>query len=116
MPKFQIGNGSGVEHKTYPPIIDHYGIGVQGSDQDSTTGPGSAYQGAINNMIVVARNKVHGGGILVSGHTHNVLADSNVVIDSAVGVDLWPADVARGHTKHALVVNATTKGHTRGVQ
>ena len=65
---------------------DHYGINVQGSDQDS--GAGSPYQGPINNMIVVSRNKLHGGGVLVSGHSHNVLVDGNTITDSPVGADV----------------------------
>ena len=65
---------------------DHYGINVQGSDQDS--GAGSPYQGPINNMIVVSRNKLHGGGVLVSGHSHNVLVDGNAITDSPVGADV----------------------------
>ena len=107
MPKMQFGNGSSVEHRTYPIITDHYGINVQGSDQDSMSGPGAAYQGPINNMIVVARNQVHGGGILVSGHTHNTLVDANTVTNSPVGVDVWQEDVDHGHLKNVLVLNAT---------
>ena len=89
--------------------IDHYGIGVQGSDQDGSSTPpkGYNYQGPINNMIVVSGNQVNGGGILVSGHTHNALVADNVVTNSAVGADVWPADVAHGHTRHVLVVNGT---------
>merc|ERR1712190_575960 len=107
MPKMQIGNGSSVEHKTYPPIMDHYGINVEGSDQDSVSGPGSKYQGPINNMILVQRNKVHGAGILVSGHTHNVLVEGSVITNSPVGTDVWALDVERGHLQNALVLNTT---------
>ena len=82
MPKMQMDhpNYKG-PHKMMPPPshLDHYSISVQGSDQDPAYGPGSgaAYQGPINNMIVVSRNKLHGGGVLVSGHSHNVLVDGN---------------------------------------
>ena len=58
-------------------------------------------------MIVVARNQVHGAGVLVSGHTHNVLVDANLVANAPVGVDVWQKDVDRGHVQHALVLNAT---------
>ena len=109
---------------------DHYGINVQGSDQDS--GAGSPYQGPINNMIVVSRNKLHGGGVLVSGHSHNVLVDGNTITDSPVGADVstqppilpaprryrlcgpdwlwqvWVPDIEHGHVKNALVLNDTT--------
>eukprot|EP01044_Picomonas_judraskeda_P030302 COSAG03_NODE_10847_length_625_cov_1.209125_1_plen_110_part_00 len=107
MPKMQIGNGSSVEHKTYPNILDHYGINVQGSDQDSVSGPGAAYQGAINNLIVVARNRVHGAGVLVSGHSHNVLVDANTITNSPVGADIWEKDAEAGHLKNVLVLNGT---------
>jgi hypothetical protein len=91
-----------------PMIRDGAGINVQGSDQDSGSGePGSAYQGPINNMVVVARNQVHGAGVLVSGHTHNVLVDANHITKAPVGADVWHADVERGHVKHALVLNGT---------
>ena len=83
------------------------GINVQGSDQDSVSGPGSDYQGPINNMIVVARNQVHGAGVLVSGHTHNVLVDANRITNAPVGADVWQKDVDLGHVKHALVLNMT---------
>ena len=103
---------------------DHYGINVQGSDQDS--GAGSPYQGPINNMIVVSRNKLHGGGVLVSGHSHNVLVDGNAITGSPVGADVscrprrcrccrpdcvwqvWVPDIEHGHVKNALVLNDTT--------
>ena len=92
MPKMQMGNGSEHykgPHKMMPPPshLDHYSISVQGSDQDPAYGPGSgaAYQGPINNMIVVARNRLHGAGILVSGHSHNVLVDANTITSSPVG-------------------------------
>jgi hypothetical protein len=107
MPKMQIGNGSSVEHKTMPNILDHYGISVQGSDQDSASGPGAKYQGPINNMIVVSGNLVHGAGVLVSGHTHNVLVDANIVTNSPVGADIWQKDVEHGHLKNVLVLNGT---------
>jgi hypothetical protein len=84
------------------------GINVCGSDQDSTSGPGSAYQGPINNMIVVAGNQVHGAGVLVSGHTHNVLVDANTITSSPVGAELWEKDVAAGHLKNALVPNGSS--------
>jgi hypothetical protein len=70
-------------------------------------GPGSAYQGPINNMIVVARNQVHGAGVLISGHTHNVLVDANHVTNAPVSADVWQEDVERGHVQHVLVLNET---------
>ena len=39
-------------------------------------------------MIVVSRNKLHGGGVLVSGHSHNVLVDGHTITDSPVGADV----------------------------
>ena len=110
MPKMQFLNGSTVEHKTYPSILDHYGISVQGSDQDPNPGspqPGSSYQGPINNMIVLSRNRVHGGGVLVSGHSHNVLVEHTTITNSPVSADVWQPDVSRGHVKHVLVLNTT---------
>ena len=114
MPKMQMGNGSEHykgPHKMMPPPshLDHYSISVQGSDQDPAYGPGSgaAYQGPINNMIVVARNRLHGAGILVSGHSHNVLVDANTITSSPVGADAWGKDAAAGHLKNVLILNGT---------
>ena len=58
-------------------------------------------------MIVVARNQLHGAGVLVSGHTHNVLVDANHITNAPVGADVWHNDIERGHVKHVLVLNGT---------
>ena len=50
-------------------------------------GNGSAFQGAINHLVVLKRNKIlNNGGIDIRGHTTNVVVEGNVITNSSVGV------------------------------
>ena len=49
-------------------------------------GNGTAFQGAINHLVVIKRNTIeNNGGIEVRGHTTNVLVEGNAVRNSSVG-------------------------------
>ena len=83
----------------HPKTIEPYSIGILGSDQDPQPcepfphgakgckmGNGTAFQGAINHLVVIKRNTIeNNGGIEVRGHTTNVLVEGNAVRNSSVG-------------------------------
>ena len=69
-------------------------------------GNGTAFQGAINHLVVIKRNTIeNNGGIEVRGHTTNVLVEGNAVRNSSVGA---PARTA------ARRVPSTLRPLTRG--
>ena len=86
------------EHLLYS--VCRYSIGILASDQDPQPcepyphgaknckgGNGTAFQGAINHLIVLKRNVIeNNGGIEVRGHTTNVVVEGNIVRNSSVGI------------------------------
>ena len=126
----------------HPKTVEPYFIGVLGSDQDSqpcepyphgakgpcTPSAPAAWQGPINQLVVIQRNRVlNNGGVVVRGvracesnparlhtldpgshsrpacvatqHTANVLVEANVVLNSSV----QRVHVNRTHASHVLV-------------
>eukprot|EP01043_Picozoa_sp_COSAG02_P030601 COSAG02_NODE_1962_length_10253_cov_6.942294_1_plen_124_part_00 len=80
--------------------VYRYSIGILASDQDPQpcepyphgaknckVGNGTAFQGAINHLVVLKRNVIeNNGGIEVRGHTTNVVVEGNTVRNSSVGI------------------------------
>ena len=95
----------------HPKTAEPYLIGVLGSDQDvqpcmpyphgscdpSKPNPSkpTPYQGAINHLVIIKRNEVlNNGGILVRGHTANVIVENNRISNSSVDVHVDTAQAA----------------------
>ena len=78
--------------------VEPYSIGILGSDQDDEHSP---YQGPTNRLVVIRRNEVlNNGGIVVRGHTTDVLVEGNQIHNSSVGVA-----VNRTEASHVLLRN-----------
>ena len=82
-------------------------------------GNGTAFQGAINHLVVIKRNTIeNNGGIEVRGHTTNVLVEGNAVRNSSVGAPARtalacaPRPLSRGRCLAPGVhVNTTQASH-----
>jgi len=82
-------------------------------------GNGTAFQGAINHLVVIKRNTIeNNGGIEVRGHTTNVLVEGNAVRNSSVGAPARtalvcaPRSLSRGRCPAPGVhVNTTQASH-----
>ena len=85
----------------HPKTIEPYSMGVLGSDQDpqpcmpyphGNKGPCPApttarFQGSINHHIIFRRNAIeNNGGVVVRGHTQNVIVEGTVITNSSVGI------------------------------
>merc|ERR1712194_818466 len=93
-----VWNYNGSYPYPHPKTVEPYSIGVLGSDQDDTQAP---YQGPTNHLVVIRKNKImNNGGIVVRGHTSNVLVEGNEIYNSSVGVH-----VNKTHASHVLVKN-----------
>merc|ERR1712113_176366 len=79
-----VWNYNGSYPYPHPKTVEPYSIGILGSDQDDAK---TAFQGALNNLVVIKRNQIHNnGGIVVTGHTTNVLVENNAIANSSVSV------------------------------
>merc|ERR1712014_548966 len=79
-----VWNYNGSYPYPHPKTVEPYSIGCLASDQDDAS---TAYQGALNNLVVIKRNHIqNNGGILVTGHTTNVLVENNAITNSSVSV------------------------------
>ena len=79
-----VWNYNGSYPYPHPKTVEPYSLGILGSDQDDAH---TAFQGALNMLIVLKRNTIHNnGGIVVRGHTTNVVVENNPIMHSSVGV------------------------------
>ena len=112
-----LWNYNGSYPYPHPKTVEPYFIGVLGSDQDPqpcepyphgppgncTPSPAAAFQGPINHFVAIRRNKIESnGGVVVRGHSLNVLVEGNVIHQSAVSVH-----VNGTHTSHVVVTGNT---------
>ena len=98
----------------HPKTVEPYLIGVLGSDQDPqpcepyphgakgpcTPSAPAAWQGPINQLVAIQRNRLlNNAGIVVRGHTANVLVEANLIQNSSV----TRVHVNATHASHVLV-------------
>ena len=91
-----VWNYNGSYPYPHPKTVEPYSIGILGSDQDDAH---SVYQGPLNHLVIIKRNRIdNNGGIVVRGHTTNVVVEENQILNSSVSVH-----VNGTHTSHVYV-------------
>ena len=109
-----LWNWNGTYPYPHPKTVEPYLIGVLGSDQDPqpcepyphgakgpcTPSAPAAWQGPINQLVAIQRNRLlNNAGIVVRGHTANVLVEANLIQNSSV----TRVHVNATHASHVLV-------------
>ena len=91
-----VWNYNGSYPYPHPKTVEPYSIGILASDQDDAH---SVYQGPLNHLVIIKRNRIdNNGGIVVRGHTTNVVVEENQILNSSVSVH-----VNGSHNSHVYV-------------
>merc|ERR1712087_668195 len=96
-----VWNYNGSYPYPHPKTVEPYSIGCLASDQDDAH---TAFQGPLNHLVVIKRNQIHNnGGIVVRGHTANVVVERNSITNSSVSVHVNSTHASHVFVKKAVV-------------